>query len=421
MAKKASKLITIGGPLGLIAGFALGNLAHHGSVVAKAQPFIEPLGKMWMNGLRVAVVPLTVCLLVCGVCSLPRGKALGNWGARTLAWIVGFLLLGALFTVPATKLYFSISPPQKLEIAKTSPAPQEKAETDWVTQFVPTNIVDSAAKGDILPLAIFSVLFGLALRTLSEERRKPVESFFAGVRDAVLTFVHCLILAIPIGAFALAFTFATESGLQAATTLVQFTVYIWVLTLVALLVVLVATFISVRRPFSHTLAAVSPLISVAVGTRSSLASLPTLVESAKQLDLPDPASDIVLPTTVTIFKANRTISATGKVLFVAAAIGLVVPTQTLLVFIGTIVLLSFATPGLPSGANNSSWGAYMAAGLPIEAIVLFEVTDGITDIVKTAFNVASDFAVAVLVSRGISQTQTDTSSTALAASEEPAC
>jgi Na+/H+-dicarboxylate symporter len=128
----------------------------------------------------------------------------------------------------------------------------------------------------------------------------------------------------------------------------------------------------------------------------------------------------VLPTAVSIFKVNRTISSTAKILFMAAIVGVAISPQALIVFIGTVILLSFATPGIPAGGSNITMGAYVAAGVPIEAVVLFEVTEGITDVVKTALNVVADFAVAVFVSRSLAPTQTRTSSTLSAVSEEPA-
>ena len=420
--KKTSKLVTIGGPVGLVAGLALGAAAHEGKAewASTAADWIGPVGRLWMNALQVVVIPLTVCLLVAGVCSVPKGRVLGQWVSRTFLWIAGLLVAAGLFTIVAAKAYLAAIPPKRLDLPPGIEPPQapERA-ADWVGQFVPTNLFEAAANGDVLPLAVLAVLFGLALRSVPEERRRPVESLFVGVRDAILVYVHWVLFAVPVGAFALTFAFAAKSGLVTAETLAQFVGLTCAMLVGVTLLVLVVLFVAARRRAVEMLAAVSPLVAVAAGTRSSLASLPSLVESAEGIGLPEPATELVLPTCVSLFKLNRTVSSTTKLLFLAAALGIVVSPYALFVFLGTVVLLSFATPGIPAGGSNVTWGAYMAAGVPLEAVVLVEVTDPLTDVFKTVLNVLADFTVAVLVWRGLTRTRTDSSSIPLGASEEP--
>jgi Na+/H+-dicarboxylate symporter len=136
------------------------------------------------------------------------------------------------------------------------------------------------------------------------------------------------------------------------------------------------------------------------------------------LGLDESASELVLPTSVGVFKMNRTVTSTAKVLFMAALTGTVVGPHALLVFVGTVVLLSFATPGLPAGGSNITTGAYLAAGIPIEAIVVFETVDGPTDAPKTAVNVLADLAVALFVSRAVTRTRTSPSPTLSTTCEE---
>ncbi|HXH61313.1 MAG TPA: cation:dicarboxylase symporter family transporter [Fimbriimonadaceae bacterium] len=400
LGKKTSPFITIGGPVGLVLGIVLGALVHGGRAewLRGLLVVTNPVGTIWMNALRVSVIPLTICLLVVGVCSVPKGRTLGRWASLTFACIVGLLVFAALFTLIGTKFAFAISKPSTIHLPSVATPQIPKSGGTWYEQLVPANFVEALLQGDILSLAILAVLFGLALRTLSDEKRRPIEALFVGVRDAMMAFVHWVVLAIPIGAFALTFGFAVGTGLDVAQSIFQFVVYSSALMLVlAVIVTAIGLFVH-RGSASSFLAAVSPLAAVAIGTRSSLASLPTLVESAGDMGLPEPAQDVVLPTCVSLFKMNRTVSSTAKLLFLSAALGIVVSPQAMVVFFGTAFLLSFATPGLPSGGSHITWGAYMAAGIPIEAIVLFDVASPLTDVFKTVLNVLADFVVAVIVS-----------------------
>jgi Na+/H+-dicarboxylate symporter len=420
--KRASRIVTVGGPLGLIAGVALGWLAQSGNApwLMDAVPFIRPVGQVWMNALSVAVVPLTVTLLVTGVCALPRSRGTGRLAAATFGWYLALLLVGALVGLIATRVYLAANPLPPLSVPGVDVQEPEALQASWADALVPSNLFAAAGSGNILPLAVVAVLFGAALRSLPQDRRAPVEALFAGVRDAVLVFVRCVMYAVPVGAFCLVFAATVESGLAAAGVMVQFVLFISAVLAVAALFVCVAIIVAAKQGVAKGIGALAPLLAVAVGTRSSLASLPALIESADELGLPKSASEIVLPTSVSLFKMNRTISATAKVLFMAAAIGVVVSPGALVVFIGTVVLLSFATPGLPAGGGSITWGAYVAAGVPLEVVVLFEPVDAPTDFSKTALNVVADLAVAVFVSRRLTQTQSEPSLTPLGASEEPA-
>ena len=147
--------------------------------------------------------------------------------------------------------------------------------------------------------------------------------------------------------------------------------------------------------------AVAPAQLVAASTRSSLASLPALVAGARRhLNLPPSATGFVLPLSVSAFKVNRTISATVKLLFLAHVFGIPLGPGQLATFLATVVLLSFSTVGVPGGgAAFRTLPAYLAAGVPLEGVVILETVDTIPDIFKTITNVTGDMSAAILLSR----------------------
>ncbi len=400
----SSRWVLVGGPLGLALGFVVGALVHSGRLpyLAPLLGFFQPVGTLWMNALRVAVVPLTVCLLVLGVCSLPRGKDLGRWGSATFACFLALLVAGAALTLSLGASYLAAFGPLPIAVPFDGLAPSVSEPTqtgNWADVLMPSNLFAAAASGELLSLCVLAVLFGLALRTLPDPSREPVERLFAGVRDAVMVFVRWVVSLLPIGAFALALSFGAESGLRLAREIVHFALFASALMVAFGLLLMVASVIAGRFGWVRYIQALLPILGVAVGTRSSLATMPSVIDGAQSLGLPEPAVDLVIPTSTSLYKTNRIISSTAKVLFMAALFHVALGPATLAVFLGTIAILAFASPGIPSVATGSTFGAYLAAGIPPEGIVMFEVANSLTDFAKTALNVTADLAVAVFVAR----------------------
>jgi proton glutamate symport protein len=134
-----------------------------------------------------------------------------------------------------------------------------------------------------------------------------------------------------------------------------------------------------------------------MGSRSSLASLPALLDAGRRLDLPSEVNSLVSPLAVAIFKANRTISGTIKYLFLARAFGIETDLPTTFAYVGTTLLASFSTPGIPSAGPVFSTPALLAAGIPMEGIALTYAVDSLPDVFKTLANITADLAAACIV------------------------
>jgi len=140
---------------------------------------------------------------------------------------------------------------------------------------------------------------------------------------------------------------------------------------------------------------------VAVGTRSSLASLPALIQGAEGgLGMPRPVSGFVLPLSVATFKVNTSISSVTKFLFLAAAYGIDLDLPRVVTFVVASLMLSFGSPGVPTAPGSvTRLPAYLAAGIPLEGVVLLSAVDAVPDIFKTLLNVTADMSVATIVAR----------------------
>ncbi|HEX8293237.1 MAG TPA: dicarboxylate/amino acid:cation symporter, partial [Pyrinomonadaceae bacterium] len=288
--------------------------------------------------------------------------------------------------------------------AADTPASGEAQEPpsfgDWLTGLVPTNPLKAAADGAILPVVVFTIFFALAMTRARPEHYRLLISFFQAVNEVVLILVGWILRFAPFGIFALTFTFASRTGPTAVGAMGYFVVLVCSLLLLFTLALYAVVALFGRVPVRSFARAAAPAQLVAVSSRSSLASLPAMIEGAEQrLGLPPAVAGFVLPLSVSTFKANRTISSTSKFLFLTALYGIALSPTQVVAFVLMIVLLSFSTPGLPTSGTMRTLPAYLAVGIPIEAVLILDAVDAIPDIFKTLLNVTGDMTAATIVSR----------------------
>ncbi len=396
---------------GLAAGLVLGTVGQRSgsSVIARLAGALDPFGDIWVAALQLLVLPLVITHVLAAVVGAGERDSVGSLGARALALFVGLLAVAGLFTVVTAPPLIRLLAPAAPRVDVALPAAVAARATGggdaslggWLSGLVPTNIFDAAARGDLLPILLFTALFGLAVRRLDETYREPMRRVFQGAAEAMLWCVRWVLSVTPVAVFILTLSFSLQAGGAGAQMLAAFALIVSALMLLftALLYPLSALLggIGIAR-FAR---AVAPAQLVAVSTRSSLASLPALVDGARaHLRLPAPATSFVLPLSVSVFKLNRTISSPVKLLFLAQVYQVSITPQTLTVFLLTVMLLSFTSAGVPNGgASFKTLPAYVAAGVPIEGVIILEAVETIPDIFKTLLNVTGDMSVATILTR----------------------
>jgi Na+/H+-dicarboxylate symporter len=275
---------------------------------------------------------------------------------------------------------------------------------DWLIGLVPANLVGAAARGDILPVIVGTLLFAAAMRAVPGKHRELLVGVFRAISEVTRVLASWLISVMPIAVLALTIGLTARSGPIVASGIGYFIVLSSVLLILFTLLLYPITVLGTATPLRRLARALAPAQAVAAGTRSSLASLPALLESAEaRLGLPASTASFVLPLSVSVFKLNRTISSPLKLLFLAHMFGIPLAPQTVVVFVLAVTVLSFGSPGIPSGGSMVTLPFYLAAGLPLEGVVLLTAVDAIPDIFKTLLNVTADMSVAVLVTRVVSQ------------------
>ena len=371
---------------------------------------VTPIGVLWINAIRMTVIPLVVALLITGVASAADLRAIGRIGGRTL--LVFFLLLlgTALFSMPLALPVFALLPsgaaartlpPGAAEAAGQLPgAGQGPSLGDWLVSLVPANPVAAAAAGAMLPLILFTLLLALAIAQTRPETRATLLGFFRALSEAMLVLVRWVVAVAPIGVFALVLPLAARGGAGVAGAVAFYVVVYSVGCLVVMLLLYPVVALAARIPMGRFARAALPAQLVAFASSSSIASLPALVEGAeKSLGLSERVSGFVLPFAVSTFHIAAPVSWTIGALFVAWFYGVPLHAGGLATVAFAAIFLAFAAPGVPRGAFLMLTPLFLAIGLPAEGIGILIAVDAIPDLFATVLNVTGDLAAAAIVAR----------------------
>ena len=401
--------------IALVVGIAAGvGIAGSGSpTLARAAIAIEPLGTLWINAIRMTVIPLVVGSLIVGITSAPNARAIGRVGRGAIVFFIVTLFVGAGYAALIAPLLIDRIPLDPAAIASMQASAKTASGTvaqsanniptftRWLVDLVPANPIKAAADGALLPIIVFTLLLGLALLTLPAERRDPVIAFFQGLGDAALSVVRWVLQLAPIGVFALALPLATRMGASAAGALAGFVAAVIFITVSFCVVILYPlAVIGGRIPLAQFAKAILQSQAVAFSSRSSLAALPAMIESARtRLGLPAEISGFFLPLAASTYRVAGAVAQPTAVLFIARLYGVELTATQMLSVVLTVVPTTFSVPGIPAGSIIVMVPILMGAGLPAEGIGVLLGIDAITDMFRTAANVTGDMTGAVVLGR----------------------
>jgi Na+/H+-dicarboxylate symporter len=241
--------------------------------------------------------------------------------------------------------------------------------------------------------------FALALRRVSGPAREVVARTFEAIRETAVVLIGWILAVAPIGVFALVLALTSRLGAAAAGALGYFVLIACVLVIVATLALYVVVAAVGRTSVRAFARAIAPAQAVGFTTRSSLAALPALVAGAEKLGVPAALSGLVLPLGVSVFKYASPIVRIVGTFFVAKLYGIELGPAQIAAIAAALGVLSFYSPGIPSGGLFVMSPIYLAFGLPIEGVGILIALDFIPDMFLTTANVTADLAVPVLLAR----------------------
>ena len=401
--------------LALVCGLALGlGIASSGSpALAHLVPFIEPVGTLWVSAIRMTIIPLVVSSLIVGVGGTADPRSIGRIGVRALVLFVAILsvaTLVALLAGPPILAMVHIDPAAaaglRANAAQAAGAAMEGAKSiqsvrEWVVDLVPANPVKAASDGAMLPLILFSLVFGAALSRVAADRRATFLRVVSGVQDASLVLVRAILVLAPLGVFALAVAVASKLGFAAAGALATYIVLVSSVTVAFVVLAVYPAAVIFGGVSLRTFArAALPAQAVAFSSRSSLAALPAMLEPVRErLGMPVAFSSFIFPLAVTLFRCGAAIGQVIGTLFVAKLYGVALGPPQLAAIAATTIVTTFSIPGIPGGSIIMIVPVLLAAGVPAEGVGLLLGVDTIPDMFRTTANVTGDVAAAVILSR----------------------
>ncbi|HEX8902484.1 dicarboxylate/amino acid:cation symporter [Vitreimonas sp.] len=397
---------------GLVAGIIVGEMAKASAnpTVISAVEVIEAFGGLWLNTLRMTVVPLVVSLLIVGVASVADTAKTGGLVARAVLLFTFLIFLAGAYATAAMLGLLELWPVDGAAAQAFVASVGGDAVTitepptfvSWLQGLAPSNPVTAAAEDAVLQVVVFSIFFGFAVTKLDVGLRDPIVTFFRAVSAAMIVIVRWVLIAGPFGVFALGTGVGLRAGFEAAGVLTQ---YVIIVSAVTLGITIVAWLLAVswgRQPIGRFTAAAAPVWAIAVSTQSSLASLPAMLDAAlRGLDIPARIADVVLPLAVAVFRFTSPVANLAVVYFCAHLYG-IEPTP-FQIGVGLVVAyaVSIAAVGLPGQVSfiASIAPICLAMGVPTELLGILIAVEIIPDIFRTLGNVTGDLAATAILSR----------------------
>lgn len=397
--------------LSLVVGLLLGIATAHWAApfAARAASVAEPIGGLWLDGLRMTIVPLIVALLVIGIADSAEAARASRVAARAMAMFLVILFLSAVLASILIPLWFRLWPMPAESAAAlrgalsttTEKAGEVPGFGAFLRSMVPTNPIAAAANDAILPLIFFTTVFAFALTRLAEEPRQMLTRFFRAISDTMLVIINWVLWLAPLGVFALAYVVGARAGASAFGALLHYVVIVSSVGICVLLAAYPVGVIGGRTSLVRFARAAAPSQAVAISTQSSLASLPAMLRGTHALGVPVAASGVILPLAVAVFRATGSGMNLAVALYVAHWYGVELGPAQIAVGLAAGTLTTIGSISLPGQISfvTSIAPICLAIGVPIEPLVLLVAVETIPDIFRTVGNVTMDVAVTATVAR----------------------
>lgn len=376
---------------GLIIGVYAPSIAH----------FIKPFRTVFLNGVKCIIAPLIFASIVTGIASAGSTASLGKVGFKAIVWFeiatTAALAIGLIF-VNVFRPGDGLSIGQEIA-EKTAQAAQTKMTfAGFVEHLLPTNFIEAVAKGDVLQIVLFSMIFGIAV-LIAGEKGKPVLKFCESLNEVMFKFTALVMNLAPIGVGAAIAGAVADHGLAVMLPMAKMVGTLYLALIVFVLLILVPGLIYARVKIGAFVRELRPTILLAFATTSSESAYPQALQSLEKMGVSNRIASFVLPLGYSFNLDGSTLYLAIASVFIAQAAHIDLSISTQLTMMLTLMLTTKGVAAVPRASLVVLSATLTAFGLPLEGIALIIGVDEFMDMARTAVNLVGNCVATTVVSR----------------------
>lgn len=359
------------------------------------------LSMIFLRLIKTIIAPLVFATLVTGIAGHSNLKQVGRMGLKALIYfevVTTFALFIGLAAINFTKAGVGIKLPPVTDTAQLAAVPGQSV-SDVILHVFPENVARSVAEGQVLQVVVFSIIFGVALAMLAEEKRRPMLAFCGSLSEVMFKFTNLIMYFAPVGVgAAIAYTVG-HMGLGILLNLFKLLATLYAALIVFILAVLLPVALLAKVPLMRFIKAVIEPVSIAFATTSSEAALPRAMEAMEAIGVPRKVVAFVMPTGYSFNLDGSTLYLSLASVFVAQAAGIQMSWGAQLTMVFTLMLTSKGVAGVPRATLVILLGTAASFNLPVEPIFIILGIDELMDMARTSVNVLGNCLATVVIAK----------------------
>ncbi|MEK4384245.1 cation:dicarboxylase symporter family transporter [Solibacillus sp. FSL W7-1464] len=389
--------------IGLVLGVIVGAVFFGNET---AQSYLQPLGDIFLNLIKMIVVPIIISTLIVGVAGTGDMKQLGRLGGKTLIYfevittvaIVVGLLAANLFQPGAGIDMNSLEKSDISSYVETTEAEEDKSKIQIIVDIVPKNIINAMAEGDMLAIIFFSVIFGLGVAAIGD-RGKPVLAFFQGTADAMFWVTNLVMKFAPIGVFALIGVTVSKFGVESLIPLGKLAILVYATMIFFVIVVLGITARIFGINIFKLIRMIKDELLLAYTTSSSETVLPRIMLKTEKMGAPKDIVSFVIPTGYSFNLDGSTLYQAIAAIFIAQMYGIDLSIMEQITLMLVLMVTSKGIAGVPGVSFVVLLATLGSVGIPLEGLAFIAGIDRILDMARTAVNVVGNTLAALVMAK----------------------